>query len=99
MPRARRIVMLIALGVFGAYAALCVAARLWYPRVLFPAPSGAVVTKTLEEKLVALPQKDGSTTRALHFKPPNGAGRTVVVFHGNAATMFDEVALAEELGR
>src|SRR5687767_10910321 len=97
--RARRIVMMIALGVLGAYGALCVAARLWYPRALFPAPQSAVMSKTLEEKLVTLPQKNGPPTHALHFKPKDSSARTVVVFHGNAATMFDEVDLAEELVR
>ncbi len=91
--------MMLALGVVGAYGALCIAARLWYPRALFPAPQSSIVTKDLEEKLVTLPQKDGSSTKALYFAPPKDDARTVVVFHGNAETIFDEVWLAEELVR
>ena len=91
--------MMLAIGLVGAYGALCVAARLWYPRALFPAPQSSVVTPAVEDKLVSLPQKDGTTTKALWFKPPTDTARAIVVFHGNAETMFDEVELANELVR
>src|SRR5688572_13769390 len=98
MPRrVRRILMMLAIGLAGAYGVLCVAARLWYPRALFPAPQASVIAKSIEDKLVSLPQKDGTSTKALWFEPPNDTARAVVVFHGNAATMFDEVELGSEL--
>lgn len=88
---------LLAIGIAGAYVVLCVAARLWYPRVLFPAPRVDRAPAELASRLVDLPHDDGGgPTRALWFPPAPGA-RTVVLFHGNGETMFDGVVLAEVL--
>ncbi len=88
---------MLAIGLAGSYVALCVAARLWYPRVLFPAPRVDAVPPELASRMVELPQEDGGgPTRALWFPPPPGA-RTVVLFHGNGETIFDGVVLAEVL--
>ena len=84
-----------------SYLALCVVARLAYPRVLFPAPrlDGAPVIDDLSAQLVQLAHADGSHTAALHFVAPRPESRTVVVFHGNGETMFDNVGHALELKR
>lgn len=95
--------MLLVAAVAFAYALVCVAARLWYPRVLFPAPRLAAVPRDVQElvddhraALLELPQQEGPPTRALWFEPPPG-GRAVVVFHGNGETMFDRADVAEAL--
>lgn len=88
---------LAALG--GAYLLLCGAARLAYPRALFPAPRLARAPALADgAELVELPHADGSKTVALSYPAPPGA-RTIVVFHGNGETMFDGVGLAAELRR
>jgi pimeloyl-ACP methyl ester carboxylesterase len=77
------------------YLGLCIAARLWYPRVLFPAPRVDHAPKEVLGRLVELAQDDGGgPTRALYFPAPKD-GRTVVLFHGNGGTMFDDLELAE----
>jgi uncharacterized protein len=89
---------MVALGVIlGAYIVLCVLARLWYPRVLFPAPRVDQVPPELAASMIELAQDDGGgATRALYFPAPPG-GRTAVVFHGNGETIFDDVTIAEIL--
>lgn len=88
---------MLAVALASAYAVLCVAARLWYPRALFPAPRVDRAPSELASRMIELPQDDGGgPTRALWFPPPPGA-RTVVLFHGNGETMFDDVVLAEVL--
>jgi uncharacterized protein len=98
-PGARRTVVWIAASVVGCYVALCVIARLWYPRVLFPAPRVTETPPGLHDALVELPQRQGPPTRALHFPAKDPRARTVVLFHGNGETIFDEVPLAKELAR
>ena len=79
------------------YAGLCTAARLLYPRLLFPAPRVDRAPKEVEARLVDLAQNDGGgPTRAVYFPAPKD-GRTVVVFHGNGETIFDGLTLAEVL--
>lgn len=90
--------MLAALGIVAAlYVGLCVAARLWYPRILFPAPRVDRAPEEVRGRLVELAQDDGgSATQAIYFPAAKDA-RTVVVFHGNGETMFDGLTLAEVL--
>lgn len=89
--------MTVLVGIAVAYLALCIAARLWYPHVLFPAPRVDRVPSDVEPRMIALPHADGSApTRALLFPAP-AAARTVVVFHGNGETIFDDVPIAEVL--
>jgi uncharacterized protein len=96
--------VLTLLGVLaGLSLALLVGARLWYPRVLFPAPRLEQVPPDVAVRigagalqLVDLPQEEGGPTKALHL-PAMSGGRTVVVFHGNGETMFDGVPLADAL--
>lgn len=84
--------------VVASYLALCGVARLAYPRLLFPAPYLAAVPDGALEgaRLVELPQGTGPATRAMYWPAPEGA-RTVVFFHGNGETMFDELPLAHAL--
>lgn len=89
----------IAAALFGVYAAVCVAARLLYPRVLFPARRiDAVPAEIAADEgrpvLLALSHASGGDTRALYYAPPAPEGRVVVVFHGNGETMFDETSTA-----
>jgi len=97
----------IALGaVIVAYALLCVMGRLAYPRMLFPAPRVDTVPAAMRDelakadgpKLLELAEAAGGPTRALVWRAPAGA-RTVVVFHGNGETMFDEAETAEAIAR
>lgn len=99
----RRAAVVLVASVAFVYALVCVAARLWYPHVLFPAPRLAAVPRDVQElvddrraELLELPQQDGPPTRALWFPAPPG-GRAVVVFHGNGETMFDRVDVAQAL--
>jgi uncharacterized protein len=88
--------MLTALGVVaGLYVALCILARVAYPRILFPAPRVDRAPKEVDGRLVELARDDaGGPTRAVYF-PAAKDGRTVVVFHGNGETIFDGLTLAE----
>ena len=93
--------MAIVLGIMVAsYAVLCLVARLAYPRLLFPAPrlDSAPSVEDTTAHVVDLPHPDGSRAVALHYPAPDAA-RTVVVFHGNGETMFDNVGHAIELNR
>ena len=96
--RTRRRIRTIAGVALAGYLALCLVARVAYPRMLFPAPrlDRAPPVEDSSAKLVELPQPDGSRTAALHFPAATDA-RTVIVFHGNGETMFDNVGLAAEL--
>jgi hypothetical protein len=92
--------------VLGAYALLCIAARLVYPRILFPAPRIDRVPADVEarthaeagSRLLELRRGLGSPTRALYFPAAPGQ-RTVVLLHGNGETIFDELGVAEGLTR
>lgn len=72
----------------GIYLAMCVVARLVYPRALFHARKLDAPGPTDGGQLLALPQADGSHTAALYWPAPPGA-TTLVVFHGNGDTIFD----------
>jgi pimeloyl-ACP methyl ester carboxylesterase len=100
----RRLTIAIAV-VAALYVALCVAARLAYPRMLFPAPRlDGVPTEFATElarpdgpKLLDLPQPSGGPTRALWLAPREATSRVVVMFHGNGESMFDEYPTAATL--
>ena len=102
MPASRalkRMWMVVGIAL-ASYLVLCFVARVAYPRVLFPAPrlDRAPSIDDPDARLVELPHADGSRTVALHYPAPPGA-RTVVVFHGNGETMFDDRRHATELKR
>jgi fermentation-respiration switch protein FrsA (DUF1100 family) len=87
-------------GVTVAYVGLCLVAGLAYPRMLFPAPPlRPLPTLDASAERLSLPQADGTHTDAIHFPPPTGGARTVVVFHGNGETVFDGLDHAGELRR
>ena len=93
-----------ALALALAYAALCLVARLTYPRALFPAPSlsapppdAARLVATGRAELWSLAQPDGRATPALYLPPPTPDARVAVLLHGNGETMFDRLPLAERL--
>src|SRR5262245_11777926 len=54
----RRLLAYLGVAV-GFYLALCVAARLWYPRVLFPAPRVDHAPTAVEARLLSFHQDDG----------------------------------------
>ena len=92
----RRVLAYLGVVAF-VYLAVCVAARIWYPRLLFPAPRIDRVPTEVESRMLELAQDDGGRpTRAVYFPPPRD-GRTVVVFHGNGETVFDGLTFAEVL--
>lgn len=101
----RRRLAIAAASLVVAYLALCVVARVAYPRMLFPAPrldavppeQQAPLAATGGPRLLELAQPTGGATRALFFAPPRPGARVVVLFHGNGETMFDETPVASEL--
>lgn len=103
-PRTGKRVLVALVFLSLLYAALCLVARLTYPRALFPAPALAAapaeVTRLVAEgraELWSLPQPDGRVTPALFLPPAAKDGRVVVMLHGNGETMFDRLPLAEGL--
>lgn len=98
--RGKRVVTVVLGVALGGYLLLCLVARLAYPHVLFPAPrlDRAPPIDDGSAKLVELSHADGSRTVALHYPADPGA-RTVVVFHGNGETIFDNVDHATALTR
>ena len=70
------------------YLAMCVVARLVYPRALFHARKLDAPGPTDGGDLLALWHEDGSHTAAIYWPAPPG-GTTLVVFHGNGDTIFD----------
>ncbi len=102
-PR-RRLLARSLLAAVAVYALLCLVARLAYPRMLFPAPrldavphgAARALAAPGGPRLVELAQPTGPATRILEW-PAKGGERTVVYFHGNGQTMFDELPLATEL--
>lgn len=96
MPRRRR-AMLIALGIAaGSYLALCGAARVFYPRMLFPAPriDGEPRIDDPDAKLVRF-----GATSGLHWPAPSPSAPTVVMFHGNGETIYSGLTMGAELHR
>ncbi len=87
------------------YVGLCIAARLLYSRLLFPAPALAAVPPEFDATIhpdfphvVTIARSQGLPTQALWFGSPD-ARTTAVIFHGNGETMFDQAGFAFELGR
>src|SRR5438067_9608891 len=104
MSARRRLLVRSLLAAVAVYALLCLVARLAYPRILFPAPRLDAVPRRAARaiaapggpRLVELPQPHGPATRVLEW-PARPGERTVVYFHGNGQTMFDELPLARDL--
>lgn len=95
--RRRRSTVMLAASLLGVYVFLCVAARLGYRVLLYPAPPGAPPSPPAEAKVLSLQAEDGVPVIAIEFPPRDDSARTVVIFHGNGETMDLRLPLAEAL--
>lgn len=95
--RARRRWLQVLATLLIAYVALCVAARLDYRVLLYPAPHDPPFVPPEGAKLLSLHADDGALVVAAQFPPPDDRARTVVIFHGNGETLGGRVPLAEDL--
>src|SRR6187399_704725 len=77
--------------------ALIVAARLYYPRLLYPAPRSDALAPA-EGRLLTLTSRDGVPVHATEFLGPKDAP-VVVYFHGNGVAMGDVLWMAREFGQ
>jgi fermentation-respiration switch protein FrsA (DUF1100 family) len=85
------------LTVAAFYLALCVAARLGYRVLLYPAPNDPPFVTPPGVDLLSLRADDGALVVAARFPAPNDQARTVVVFHGNGETLGGRAPLAAAL--
>jgi pimeloyl-ACP methyl ester carboxylesterase len=97
MPSGLRWLRRIALSVFVVAVAALLAARLYYPRLLYPAPQHDAHAPG-EGRLLILKARDGVTVHATEFRGPPDAP-VVVYFHGNGVVMGDVFWMARELRR
>jgi uncharacterized protein len=74
--------------------AVLLAARLYYPRLLYPAPQGDAHAPA-EGRLLTLKSRDGTPVRATQFPSADDAP-IVVYFHGNGVVMGDVLWMARE---
>ena len=95
-----RVVAAVASLVTAAYIALCVAARLAYRRLLYPAPR-VVLPASLPEgaKRIVVHGLDGAEDHAVWLPGHGAATRTIVLFHGNGETIENSYPLADALNR
>ena len=73
------------------------AARAYYPRLLYPAPRRDVHAPA-EGRLLTVRARDGVTVHATEFLGPKGAP-VIVYFHGNGVVMGDVLWMAREFLR
>jgi fermentation-respiration switch protein FrsA (DUF1100 family) len=98
--RRLRSTMLLAASLLGVYVLLCVAARIGYRVVLYPAPPdlpGAPLSLPADTNLLSLQTVDGVPVAAIELPPPDDRARTVVIFHGNGETMDARLPLGVAL--
>jgi hypothetical protein len=89
----RRRIVQILIGIGALYVALCVAARVGYRKLLYPAPSPASLEGIPGTELLELKASDGVPVEALLFP-----GKKIVVhFHGNGETAAWNVDLGRDL--
>lgn len=74
-----------------------IAARIYYPRLLYPAPQDDAQAPA-EGTLLTLTARDGAVVHATELAGPKDAP-VVVYFHGNGVAMGDELWMARELVR
>jgi alpha-beta hydrolase superfamily lysophospholipase len=79
------------------YGTLCVAARLGYRVLLYPAPPDPPFVPPQGAKLLSIHADDGTLVIAVQFPPPDDHARTIVIFHGNGETIGRRAQLAEDL--
>ncbi len=82
-------------GLLGVYGLGVVAARVAFPRVLFPVPRAAGACPE-DARVFLLRAKDGAEVRAFEVSAAEPRG-TLVYFHGNGQTAADAVPLARML--
>lgn len=85
------------LSVAAVYVGLCLAARLGYRVLLYPAPKDPPFVPPPGVELLSLHADDGRLVVAARFAPPSEDARTVVVFHGNGETLGGRAPLAAAL--
>jgi pimeloyl-ACP methyl ester carboxylesterase len=98
-PRARllRWLRCAGLGILLAIAAILLAARMYYPRLLYPAPQGDAHAPG-EGELLTVTARDGVTVHATELVGPKD-GTVLVYFHGNGVAMGDVLWMAREFVR
>ena len=79
------------------YLAICLAARLGYRVLLYPAPPDAPFAPPDGATLLSMHAVDGALVIAVQFPPADDEARTVVIFHGNGETIGRCVQIAEDL--
>jgi len=87
----------LALTVAAVYLGLCIAARLGYRAMLYPAPNDPPFVPPPGVELLSLRADDGALVVGARFPPPSDKARVVVVFHGNGETLGGRVPLAQAL--
>lgn len=87
---------MIALGLGGLYALLCVGAHFGYRRVLYPAPQTDRASVPSGARLLELRAADGVPVHAMEFANP-AATRHIVYFHGNGEVIGDSIWMAQGL--
>lgn len=94
---ARRGVRALLVGLVLAAAGLVLAARLYYPRLLYPAPRSDPYAPG-EGRLLTLTSRDGVPVHATELLGPKDAP-VVVYFHGNGVAMGDVLWMAREFAQ
>ncbi len=81
------------------YAGVCVLGAASYRRLLYPAPVEADRPIPSDATRIDATAKDGTPVFAMRFAARGGGATatTVVHFHGNGETVFDDVEIAREL--
>jgi uncharacterized protein len=95
--RRRRSTMMLAASLLGVYVLFCVAARVGYRVLLYPAPPVPPPSPPADAKVLSLQAADGVPVIAIELPPPDARARTVVLFHGNGENMDERLPLAEAL--
>ncbi len=87
----------VGVGVALVCVALVLAVRLYYPRLLYPAPRSDPYAPA-EGRLLTLTSRDGVRVHATQFVGPKDAP-VIVYFHGNGVAMGDVLWMAHEFWR
>jgi fermentation-respiration switch protein FrsA (DUF1100 family) len=92
-----RVLGLVGLGLLLMTSAAALAAHLYYPRLLYPAPRSDPESPA-EGKLLTLRARDGAIVHATELEGPAGAP-VIVYFHGNGVVIGDDLWMAREFVR
>ncbi len=93
----RRSTLFLAASLPVVYVLFCVAARVGYRVLLYPAPPGAPLSLPADDKVLSLQAEDRVPVVAIELPPPDDRARTVVIFHANGETMDARLPLAMAL--